>query len=148
MMSTQTSPQQPTHLQASYAHQITPITSTPSSHLTSSTSTSNTFPESYSSDAIKTETSPEQSPDAPASSSKGKNGATGPADGKAKPHVCQICQRGFTTGGHLQRHQRIHTGVKAFKCPFPGCETRTSRQDNLQQQYVILRRPASLADKS
>lgn len=65
---------------------------------------------------------------------KGKNGATGPADGKAKPHLCQICKRGFTTGGHLQRHQRIHTGVKAFRCPFPGCETRTSRQDNLQQQ--------------
>jgi hypothetical protein len=69
-----------------------------------------------------------------ATPSKGKNGATGPADGKAKPHICQICQRGFTTGGHLQRHQRIHTGVKAFKCPHPGCETRTSRQDNLQQQ--------------
>ncbi|ODO06470.1 transcriptional regulator Nrg1 [Cryptococcus wingfieldii CBS 7118] len=66
---------------------------------------------------------------------KGKNGATGPADNKPKPHVCNVCQRGFTTGGHLQRHQRIHTGVKAFKCPFPGCETRTSRQDNLQQHY-------------
>lgn len=65
---------------------------------------------------------------------KGKNGATGPADGKAKPHSCLICRRAFTTGGHLQRHQRIHTGVKAFRCPFPGCETRTSRQDNLQQQ--------------
>lgn len=56
---------------------------------------------------------------------------------KPKPHQCQICGRGFTTGGHLQRHQRIHTGVKAFKCPYPGCETRTSRQDNLQQQSVI-----------
>lgn len=67
-------------------------------------------------------------------SAKGKNGATGPAEGKSKPHLCHICQRGFTTGGHLQRHQRIHTGVKAFRCPFPGCETRTSRQDNLQQQ--------------
>lgn len=65
---------------------------------------------------------------------KGKNGATGAAEGKAKPHVCPQCHRGFTTGGHLQRHQRIHTGVKAYKCPFPGCETRTSRQDNLQQQ--------------
>lgn len=134
-MSSNTSPQQSVHLQASYAQQSTPVTSTPSSHLTSSAS--NTFPDSaqsYSSDAVKTEES-DQSPDAPTTSSKGKNGATGPADGKAKRHVCQICQRGFTTGGHLQRHQRIHTGVKAFKCPFPGCETRTSRQDNLQQHY-------------
>ena len=56
------------------------------------------------------------------------------ADPKSKPHICTVCNRAFTTGGHLQRHQRIHTGVKAFKCPFAGCETRTSRQDNLQQQ--------------
>ncbi|KAL7420290.1 transcriptional repressor [Cryptotrichosporon argae] len=72
---------------------------------------------------------------APHPPTKGKNGATGPAEGKTKPHICAICQRGFTTGGHLQRHGRIHTGVKAFKCPYPGCETRTSRQDNLQQHY-------------
>jgi uncharacterized Zn-finger protein len=70
----------------------------------------------------------------PPPTSKGKNGATGPAEGKAKPHLCHICGRGFTTGGHLQRHQRIHTGVKAFRCPYPGCDTKTSRQDNLQQQ--------------
>jgi uncharacterized Zn-finger protein len=76
----------------------------------------------------------QQSQPAEASSSKAKNGHTGPAEGKAKPHLCTACNRAFTTGGHLQRHQRIHTGVKAFKCPFPGCETRTSRQDNLQQQ--------------
>ncbi|KAK4684603.1 zinc-finger protein CreA/MIG, partial [Tremellales sp. Uapishka_1] len=73
--------------------------------------------------------------DSPRPSGGGKNGATGPADGKPKPHVCQVCSRAFTTGGHLQRHQRIHTGVKAFKCPYQGCETRTSRQDNLQQHY-------------
>lgn len=80
----------------------------------------------------------DSAPDSPAVQTpvtKGKNGATGPAEGKPKPHVCPICQRGFTTGGHLQRHQRIHTGIKAFKCPYPGCETRTSRQDNLQQHY-------------
>ena len=64
---------------------------------------------------------------------KTKMGPIG-VDPKSKPHICTVCNRAFTTGGHLQRHQRIHTGVKAFKCPFPGCETRTSRQDNLQQQ--------------
>ncbi|BEI98154.1 hypothetical protein CcaverHIS631_0304530 [Cutaneotrichosporon cavernicola] len=78
---------------------------------------------------------PAQGGPPPPPPTKGKNGATGPAEGKPKPHVCPICQRGFTTGGHLQRHQRIHTGIKAFKCPYPGCETRTSRQDNLQQHY-------------
>ncbi|KAI0658718.1 hypothetical protein C8Q70DRAFT_882034, partial [Cubamyces menziesii] len=50
-----------------------------------------------------------------------------------KKHVCQICARAFTTSGHLSRHTRIHTGERNHKCPFPGCETRCSRQDNLQQ---------------
>ena len=125
-----------------------PLTSTPT-HLSSSTSFGQA-PDSAgqsiaSSDFIKSDGS--DTPDAGndsmkprlnasghGSGMKGKNGATGPAEGKTKPHICQICSRAFTTGGHLQRHQRIHTGVKAFKCPYPGCETRTSRQDNLQQQ--------------
>ncbi|KAH9884980.1 hypothetical protein C8Q73DRAFT_718731 [Cubamyces lactineus] len=54
-----------------------------------------------------------------------------------KKHVCQICARAFTTSGHLSRHTRIHTGERNHKCPFPGCETRCSRQDNLQQQSVF-----------
>jgi hypothetical protein len=53
-----------------------------------------------------------------------------------KKHVCSICERAFTTSGHLARHSRVHTGERNHKCPFPGCETRCSRQDNLQQQYV------------
>ena len=52
-------------------------------------------------------------------------------------HICATCERGFTTSGHLARHTRIHTGERNHKCPFPGCETRCSRQDNLQQQSVF-----------
>ena len=51
-----------------------------------------------------------------------------------KKHVCPTCDKTFTTSGHLARHARVHTGEKNHKCPFPGCETRCSRQDNLQQQ--------------
>ncbi|KAA1466733.1 hypothetical protein DENSPDRAFT_767686 [Dentipellis sp. KUC8613] len=51
-----------------------------------------------------------------------------------KRHVCPTCQKAFTTSGHLSRHARVHTGERNHKCPFPGCETRCSRQDNLQQQ--------------
>ena len=47
---------------------------------------------------------------------------------------CAQCERTFTTSGHLARHTRVHTGERNHKCPFPGCETRCSRQDNLQQQ--------------
>ena len=53
-----------------------------------------------------------------------------------KKHICNICERAFTTSGHLARHSRVHTGERNHKCPFPGCETRCSRQDNLQQQLV------------
>ena len=58
-------------------------------------------------------------------------GHSGP---QKKKHVCATCDRAFTTSGHLARHSRVHTGEKNHKCPFPGCETRCSRQDNLQQQ--------------
>ncbi|KAI1791042.1 hypothetical protein LXA43DRAFT_449442 [Ganoderma leucocontextum] len=60
-----------------------------------------------------------------------------------KKHSCQICNRTFTTSGHLARHTRIHTGERNHKCPFPGCETRCSRQDNLQQHYRIHLSPGS-----
>lgn len=61
--------------------------------------------------------------------------STGPAS--KKKHICSICDRAFTTSGHLARHSRVHTGERNHKCPFPGCETRCSRQDNLQQQSVL-----------
>ncbi|KAI8989930.1 hypothetical protein BD414DRAFT_485565 [Trametes punicea] len=69
-----------------------------------------------------------------------------PQDSPALPkkkHVCQICTRAFSTSGHLSRHTRIHTGERNHKCPFPGCETRCSRQDNLQQQSVPFPRSLS-----
>ncbi|WVN85964.1 uncharacterized protein L203_101122 [Cryptococcus depauperatus CBS 7841] len=134
-MSTETSPHQTHHTMPPYPSSAPSL----STHPQSIPDTSSAYGGDLSLGSIKTESSvSEQAVQRSASQSaptKGKNGATGPAEGKAKPHVCPICQRGFTTGGHLQRHHRIHTGVKAFKCPFPGCETRTSRQDNLQQHY-------------
>ncbi|EPQ58768.1 hypothetical protein GLOTRDRAFT_33579 [Gloeophyllum trabeum ATCC 11539] len=51
-----------------------------------------------------------------------------------KKHYCTVCGRSFTTSGHLARHSRVHTGERNHICPFPGCQTRCSRQDNLQQQ--------------
>lgn len=55
----------------------------------------------------------------------------------ARRYVCPACSKTFTTNGHLRRHARIHTGEKHV-CPFPGCHRMCSRQDNLQQQCVIL----------
>ncbi|KAF5363914.1 hypothetical protein D9756_000004 [Leucocoprinus leucothites] len=66
-----------------------------------------------------------------------------PAPAPKKKHVCPTCDRAFTTSGHLARHSRVHTGERNHKCPFPGCETRCSRQDNLQQHYRIHLSPGS-----
>ena len=52
-----------------------------------------------------------------------------------RKYVCKICSRGFTTSGHLARHNRIHTGEKNHQCPFEGCQQRFSRQDNCLQHY-------------
>ncbi|KAF8556490.1 hypothetical protein OG21DRAFT_614942 [Imleria badia] len=65
-----------------------------------------------------------------------------------KKHVCNICDRSFTTTGHLARHLRVHTGERNHKCPFPGCEARFSRQDNLRQHYRIHLAPGSRRNSS
>ncbi|KAH9049083.1 hypothetical protein EDB84DRAFT_1175471 [Lactarius hengduanensis] len=66
-----------------------------------------------------------------------------PSSSNKKKHVCHVCSKAFTTSGHLSRHARIHTGERNHKCPFPGCDTRCSRQDNLQQHYRIHLTPGS-----
>ncbi|KAJ7204049.1 hypothetical protein GGX14DRAFT_369091 [Mycena pura] len=61
--------------------------------------------------------------------------ARGPSRPVGKEHyVCGVCSRAFSTTGHLARHSRVHTGERNHRCPFPGCETKCSRLDNLQQQ--------------
>lgn len=50
-------------------------------------------------------------------------------------HVCKVCSKGFTTSGHLARHNRIHTGEKNHFCPYEGCNQRFSRHDNCIQHY-------------
>ncbi|KAF8886957.1 hypothetical protein BD779DRAFT_1528922 [Infundibulicybe gibba] len=78
----------------------------------------------------------------PQLSSASSQPSPAPAPAKKK-HVCPTCDRAFTTSGHLARHSRVHTGERNHKCPFPGCETRCSRQDNLQQHYRIHLSPGS-----
>lgn len=33
-----------------------------------------------------------------------------------KPHICKLCNRGFTSSGHLTGHMRSHSGIKTHEC--------------------------------
>ncbi|KIM38610.1 hypothetical protein M413DRAFT_447606 [Hebeloma cylindrosporum] len=96
----------------------------------------------YLPDSSTTTASPPLSHTSPQkTSSTSTSTSTGPA--AKQKHVCGTCDRAFTTSGHLARHSRVHTGERNHKCPFLGCETRCSRQDNLQQHYRIHLSPGS-----
>lgn len=56
---------------------------------------------------------------------------------KRRKYICKVCSKGFTTSGHLARHNRIHTGEKNHVCPYPDCNQRFSRHDNCVQHYRI-----------
>ncbi|KAI1423982.1 hypothetical protein F5Y12DRAFT_755006 [Xylaria sp. FL1777] len=38
-----------------------------------------------------------------------------------KPYTCEVCKQGFSGQQALQQHERIHTGLKPFKCTVEGC---------------------------
>ncbi len=52
-----------------------------------------------------------------------------------RKYLCKVCGKGFTTSGHLARHNRIHTGEKRHVCPYEGCGQRFNRHDNCLQHY-------------
>ncbi|KAF8166010.1 hypothetical protein B0H34DRAFT_259043 [Crassisporium funariophilum] len=98
----------------------------------------------FSNSQYLTETASASPPMSPVSVSNGQQTpSTSTTAAPKKKHVCGTCERAFTTSGHLARHSRVHTGERNHKCPFPGCETRCSRQDNLQQHYRIHLSPGS-----
>ena len=54
---------------------------------------------------------------------------------KKKAHACRFCSKTFSCSGHLQRHELIHSGLKPYACPIPGCMSKFSRHDNMMQHY-------------
>lgn len=38
-------------------------------------------------------------------------------DGKTRPHVCEVCSKGFCDGYTLKRHIVTHLPEKPYKCP-------------------------------
>ena len=71
---------------------------------------------------------------------KASNSATGGGEkkeSKPKKHACTLCPKKFTRPAELQRHIRVHTGEKPFKCQFDGCEKTFSNSSDRKKHAQI-----------
>ena len=55
---------------------------------------------------------------------------------RPKSFVCAECDRTFKRQGLLDRHQRVHSGERPFKCPH--CGVRSTRADNLKNHILFV----------
>ena len=54
---------------------------------------------------------------------------------KRAQHVCDVCEKSFTTASHLERHVRIHINEKPYECDV--CEKRFTQSSNLKTHMRI-----------
>jgi len=57
------------------------------------------------------------------------------AENTNRPYVCSTCGAGFARKHDLNRHEKVHTGVKNYKCPY--CERGFSRNDALSRHLRV-----------
>ncbi|KAI9333012.1 hypothetical protein BDR26DRAFT_868828 [Obelidium mucronatum] len=60
-------------------------------------------------------------------------------DGKKRYH-CRVegCHKSFSTSGHLTRHAQNHSGVRKYRCDYPGCTSAFFRPDTLRLVPLLL----------
>ncbi|KAL0090098.1 hypothetical protein J3Q64DRAFT_1636945 [Phycomyces blakesleeanus] len=52
-------------------------------------------------------------------------------ENNARPYQCHDCHRAFARKHDLQRHSRVHTGLKPYSCA--GCKKAFARTDALKR---------------
>jgi len=57
------------------------------------------------------------------------------AENTNRPYVCSTCGAGFVRKHDLNRHEKVHTGIKNYKCPY--CERAFSRNDALTRHLRV-----------
>jgi len=61
-----------------------------------------------------------------------------------KPHVCDVCFKGFSTSSSLNTHRRIHSGEKPHECP--TCGKRFTASSNLYYHRMTHKKVRSRHD--
>lgn len=51
---------------------------------------------------------------------------------RPKTFKCEYCEKSFVENSKLKRHYLVHTGLKPFRCYFPGCQKQFSLSYNLK----------------
>lgn len=51
--------------------------------------------------------------------------------------TCKYCQKTFKIASALQRHERVHSGDRPFKCDFKGCTKAFSQKELLKRHSSI-----------
>jgi hypothetical protein len=49
--------------------------------------------------------------------------------------LCDICDKKFSSPGHLARHKRTHVDERPFTCPIVDCKSAFKRSDHMRQHY-------------
>ncbi|XP_026810472.1 zinc finger protein 665-like [Rhopalosiphum maidis] len=55
---------------------------------------------------------------------------------KPSPKVCQFCEKIFKKNADLERHERIHTGDKPYKCDQPDCNKAFATKSSLEYHII------------
>ncbi|KAF9783263.1 hypothetical protein BJ322DRAFT_1069863 [Thelephora terrestris] len=54
---------------------------------------------------------------------------------RPRKHVCHICRKRFSRPSSLTIHYHTHTGVRPYRCTYPGCSRTFNVSSNMRRHY-------------